>query len=311
MRFRSSMCVMGVVLGLLAASSAADTTQLVGTAMDGDWTTAGNWDNGVPTSSDRAVIPVNAGTIFVFGDDVEADTIVVGLGASVFITSAGSLTLDNDDHNAHTCDPMSPTCPDRDDSIIDGAISIDSGAALILTTSTWHTFNGLGHIAGSDDLSAIVLGSGVTMTNNLSDGLIRSMTVGGFGTFNNATLVDPGSFAHMIFACGAIDDVSGAEWNTGCESILEFYVGSQSLAGDFIENDFVRGEFIFHEDVKTCGTFEWNCGFITLTGGAAFEYVGFVDHGGCGNPGVAPGFPPTCNDPFRVGSSVVGLSCFD
>lgn len=62
---------------------------------------------------------INSGTVRI-DDDHVVDTIVLGEDANLRIFGPGSLSLENDNHNAHTCPPLSPNGTIRDHSIVNG-----------------------------------------------------------------------------------------------------------------------------------------------------------------------------------------------
>ncbi len=97
--------------GVAVIANAAPKVYKVWTgATDGDWNTAGNWDGGVPTSTDNVAITAD-GTSLSISSDLEAALVAVNKSSGITITW-GSLKA-------------------SDDMIIDGSITVNSGASLL------------------------------------------------------------------------------------------------------------------------------------------------------------------------------------
>jgi len=111
----SFACVFG-----LASVGWADVTTF--TASNGDWNVATNWDNGIPTDEDRAVIPANKICTIPESYAAVADTIEVEADGILNINGSGSLTLDNSGDNI-------PTDPDH--SQVDGTVNLTASSAVL------------------------------------------------------------------------------------------------------------------------------------------------------------------------------------
>ncbi len=321
LKLRSTVVVLGVTAATAGLSAQVITEWRGG---DGDWTDD-NWDNGNPTADDRAVI--NDGTVDIDDDEV-VDTIVLGEDGGLRIYGPGSLTLDNDDHNAHECptSPPQPNCTIRDDSIVNGWLELraPSGDAgdLIFTTNN-HIFEGTGRIEDIKQGGRIEIDPDIYFMNRLTDesgwaGIHGSVYIFGHtggtvdGEFRNEGRVQANSkgpeFTLTIDA--VTKDNSNAEWITSCEAVLLFKREALDLEGDFTDDPpGIRagsGIFDFEADIWTCGTFTRNgcCGI--EVDDTSFSYATYVSTADpvCSNPGTSETSPTDCDDPWTVSSDV-------
>src|SRR2546427_9069523 len=76
------------VLALLAAgllvthvTTRAATCDTTWNGANADWTTAGDWSAGVPSSSSNACLPAGAYTVTITGESVQAGTLVISAGS--------------------------------------------------------------------------------------------------------------------------------------------------------------------------------------------------------------------------------------
>ncbi len=308
-----------VILGL-AVGAQADTITIDGNGSStGNFNVAVNWNpDVVPDAGDRIVIPddktcnVNV--------DSEADTVEIEGNGILVIKNGVTLTLDNDDHNFHTCPFPAPTCSFVDNSIIDGELIITGdtggGDAVLKLINATHVFSGNGRIVGNkgQDLSHIEIATDIKLVNRLAgngDGIIGGMTITGLtGGTNRGILRKEGNVhaaAYVVFGDddeividADIEDTSDAVWSTDCEAIMEFKYGSTALQGLFSDKRVSQpgGIFKFNADVRTCGDYErGGCGGIDVENSASFKYAGFT--GSCDNPdtdGPSEDTPNNCSE---------------
>jgi hypothetical protein len=161
----SFACVFG-----LASVGWADVTTF--TASNGDWNVATNWDNGIPTDEDRAVIPANKICTIPESYAAVADTIEVEADAQLHILRNATLTLDNSGDNE-------PTDPDH--SQIDGLVSFVQTAKIIFVDND-HAVHGDGEIEGQHVDALIEIEEDVAFHNRLADtdgGIRGGLTIQG------------------------------------------------------------------------------------------------------------------------------------
>ncbi len=294
----------------------------------GNFNVGGNWTpNGVPGAGDRIKIP--AGRTCTVTADATVDTMEV-LG-TLEIDPNITLTLENDDHIIHVCNPPAPSCALSDNSIVDGDVKlvlhdneVDGGNLKFVNED--HIVAGDGNITGRTTTgSEIQIAGDIVLKNQLDqtgEGIRGALTINGLSGTVDGKLINQGVVRAdgVLIVDAVIDDIDDARWMSGCKDTLEFKQGSTDLEGDFtndvMDDDIGEpGKFTFHEDVKTCGAYERACGWIDVdeSNSVTFEYVDFVDLTdgafGCGNPGTAAGSPATCEDPFVVGTDVSGDTC--
>lgn len=292
---------------------------------EGSWHAVQNWSpSGVPTASDRAVIP--AGKICrINSEDAIADTIVVGKSGVIvgclYIHPGCTLTLENNNNNIDAA---------PDDHEINGSVVMlrnpsgpPTAGGSIAFTSLDHRVHGDGIIAGSHPTLCVVsIAANIKLINRLNQaehGIRGSMTIAGLtgttnGKFRNEGLVEASAKGTIVLASTTIlEDTSGALWSIGdCWSSLVFDREAVNLNGDFKHPSGQGGLFRFNENVKTCGAYTRNCGSIDVASGKTFRYVVFsAGTGNCGNPGSATGDLITCNAPFVVSDDAIGVSCED
>ncbi len=329
-----------VILGL-AVGAQADTITIDGNGSStGDFNVAVNWNpDVVPDAGDRIVIP--DGKTCNVNVDSEADTVEIEDGGNLTIKSSQTLTLDNDDHNFHTCTFPSQTCSSVDDSIIDGELTIagsSGGDAVLEFVNATHKISGSGMIFGAlgQDFSQIEIATDIKLVNRLATfggGIRGGMTITGLtGGSNRGILRNEGivsTSAAMVFETNddlvidaAIEDNTDAIWVTDCLGTMEFKHGSINLVGEFTDeftgysassgND--GGTFKFLEDVRTCGTYwRFGCGGIDVES-ASFKYANFKSGGGCTNPdtdGPSEDTPNNCSetDEFYEVDTDVSADC--
>ena len=85
------VAALGAVLALGLAGTALAVEKKWTGAIDNKWNEAGNWDNGVPTSDDTAII--EGAAVKVDSADATAKVVSLGQGATLSIESAGKLAL--------------------------------------------------------------------------------------------------------------------------------------------------------------------------------------------------------------------------
>ena len=285
----------------------------------GSWHTPEDWaPDGVPTASDRAVIP-SGKTCNIDSANAIADTIVVASTGVLNINPGRTLTLENNNNNIDSA---------PDDHEINGEVRLlqDTGTpptagGTLAFTSLDHRVDGDGKIEGhSETLCKITSAAGSKVINRLDaslQGVRGSLTVEGLtgatnGKFRNEGLVEVAGDGIVLASTTILEDTSGALWSIrACKGRMTFNRESLGLNGNFFHTYNLHGQFVFNESVKTCGTYTRNCGGIVIASGRTFKFVSFVDgSGSCGNPGSAGGAdPPTCNDPFVVSASVSGSTC--
>jgi len=297
---------------LLTAAATAGIKTFNG-SQSSKWNNGLNWTpNGVPGDNDRAVIPSPLACEIDPNDNMIADTINVQSGgsgpATLYIYAGGSLTLDND----------SPNIADPDHSIVDGIVLLDgtetTGGKLIFTT-VGHAISGTGSIDGYGVGCNIEIATAVTVYNGLGygnsgagKGIRGSYTVRKYtgisgtapGNFKNQGRVHvgfPGASGGTIVFESDIQcqDVSNssftARWEgLNCRSSMTIKRDATGLNGHF---DWALGCILYlFADVKTCGTFTYNGGGVTLSSGKTFKFAGFqstlpctptlTGSGGCG-----------------------------
>jgi len=160
MRFQTLVSV------ILAASAPAFGTIKEFTASGSNWNVPSNWSPaGIPTASDRVVIPAGVQCIIPENYQAVADTINVKattVDGELYIQPGASLTLDND----------SPHISDPDDSIVDGFIWLNSAGGATATLqfiTASHSVSGGGRIEGFDHTTCkIKVANPITLTNNLA-----------------------------------------------------------------------------------------------------------------------------------------------
>lgn len=317
-----------VILGL-AVGAQADTITFDGNGNStGNFDVAVNWNpDGVPDAGDRIVIP--DGKTCKVNVDSEADTVEIEDGGTLVIESGETLTLDNDDHNFHTCTFPAHSCIFVDHSIVDGQLDIvgDSGGgdAVLKITNATHEFSGEGRIVGNkgQDFSQIEIATDIKLVNKLAgigDGILGGMTITGLtGGTNRGILRNEGKVMALnvlvfgdddqIVIDADIEDTSDAVWSLDCGAIMEFKYGSTALQGQFSDDGFniAGGTFKFNANVRTCGDYRRRgCGGIDIVGSVVFQYAGFS--GSCENPGTGPStiIPNNCasDDFFEIASDV-------
>ncbi len=251
---------------------------------------------------------------------------MIGENVSLRIFGPGSLTLDNNDHNAHECPPFSPSCTVRDDSIVNGIIELrdsgeDAGDLIFITNN--HTFAGEGRIEDIKAGGRIEIDPDIFFLNKLIDYDTDPLHFHGFAGIHGDMYIEgrdggtvDGEFRNhgrvQALAIGleptlTIDAVTkdneDAEWFTSCGATLLFKREATDLEGDFSDDPygstFSSGEFSFEADIWTCGTFTRNgcCGLV-FTNNAEFSYADYVTTNSCTNPGTSASNPATCVDPF-------------
>ncbi|MCW5777367.1 MAG: hypothetical protein KIS87_13095 [Phycisphaeraceae bacterium] len=303
---------------LLHAPCMADIVTFTGATSD-DWHTSSNWDKGIPTTTDRVIIPANLHAVIRL-DDVTVDTVEIEAEASLTVEPGLTLELRNGIKNIGGGGGPSRSCRAGDNSRIDGALVLgvsETEGATLRIASCNHLFAGDGMIIGMGQFenAVILIDSGRTLTNELAEvdnGIRGAMTITGDGHLHNKGRVDA---VDTLEIETTISDAEGAIWTVGCKSFMVFHVGSVALEGDFSDRPAGQirpgpGMFTFHEPVSTCGEYRRACGGITITGqGTYFEYADFVDlsNAACSNPGS--GGPGGCEDPWIVTSSVNSASC--
>lgn len=309
--------------GVVVLASSASAQQEFELVTSGDFNVSTNWDpQGVPNADDRIKIP--AGKTCTVTANATIDTMEV-LGR-LDIEPGITLTLENDDHIAHQCPPLSPSCTISDNSIVDGTVELlddeGTGSTLKFVNET-HVVAGDGSIEASDTTaSKIQIAGDIALKNQLDtvgNGIVGAMTIEGLtGSSSDGVIFNQGRIeARGVLVVDAeLDDIDDALWLAGCKSSLGFERGSTDLDGDFsndIDDDGVGepGEFEFLADVLTCGAYVRSCGWITVdeSSGVTFEYADFVDLslGSCPNPATSGS--GTCQDPYVVVENVSGASC--
>jgi hypothetical protein len=91
-----------LTIGYATSASAQITTTWNGAASDFDWNNAANWDNGVPTFNDHAVINISGGFNPLLAADIAVNNLTVNAGATLAasgqqITVNGNLTVTTSD----------------------------------------------------------------------------------------------------------------------------------------------------------------------------------------------------------------------
>ncbi len=312
----------------LAASNAPAQQVFTFNAPSGNFNNPANWiPQGIPDANDRIVIPEDMDCIVTV--DATIDTMVVESDGTLRVNPGVTLTLENDDHIAHECQPLQPNCILSDNSIVNGTVVLifDQNSATggsLRFVNKGHTVAGEGSIRASDTTaSKIQIAGDIVLKNQLAaadNGIIGAMTIEGLaGSTSDGVIFNQGRIEAdgELIVDAEIDDSDGALWLSGCKSNLHFVRGSSSLLGDF-SNDVIDdglgepGEFEFDETVKTCGAYIRSCGAITINNSAVFGYVDFIDlsFGSCPNPGTPPsGGPVNCTNRYEVTASVSGGVC--
>lgn len=75
-----------------AGAFAQTTTTWTGNAQDFDWNNTGNWDNGVPTTADNAVINISGGFNPFLDLDVTVNDLTINSGAA-FVVNGQTVTI--------------------------------------------------------------------------------------------------------------------------------------------------------------------------------------------------------------------------
>jgi RHS repeat-associated protein/uncharacterized repeat protein (TIGR01451 family) len=267
-----------------------------GLAGDGNWATAGNWSNGVPTSSSDVVINGNVTVGHASGSD-SINTLTVGTGATLQITgnsaittlaqgAAGPVTQVQNDGTIALGDSGGPSSGSL---IVDatsgsiagrGTFNLGSNAGNVLqekagetlTIGTGLSVNATNGVIGN---AAGVLNNQATITGTAATGSAVDVELGGAnGTGSNTgTITDPSGFGEL--------DVSGGFTNTGTISStggLLLKLGSASNAwtntGTISSNGIIALEGAITQAgigtlTRQTGSTVWLSG--TLTGGLSLD----------------------------------------
>ncbi len=327
--------LMTILAGTIASSSFADIIEWDGGGVGNAWSTATNWAGDVlPGADDRVLIEGNVDVHILDNSEITIDSIEIGTDATLSIREEVVLTIENDDKNITCSPPPSPSCSLYDNHLIDGLILFpadqDDGGTIKFVKSP-HIIGGAGTIRSGEFVATIEIDGDVRVTNLLDgtdafggDGGIRgTMHIVGNtgtsfdGTFSNKGLVISDAPKPGILITAEIEDDDTSRYvvsdctNFAVAHWIEFTKGSIALDGDFI--DLGGGEFRFHDDMHTCGTYgrfkgaEESCGGIEiLDTEITFRYLYFDTdiNDPCGNPGTLAPVSMSCGTPWKVDSNV-------
>jgi hypothetical protein len=240
---------------ILSPTSAGVTTQFTGNN-DNDWNDAGNWDNGIPTEADRAVIP-DTKTCNVDTSPAYADTIEVEEGGTLNIPTSTILVLDNDN---------GPTA----NSVVNGTVNLQSSGAILRLIEEDHAISGAGTIVGADPAAKIEIGTGGSSPRLTSTTTIEGTLQIVNGTFfNNGTVEANATTQNYVLEI--YPDVLGGSgyWNvtTNAYAELWFRTGSTSLTGQFMVSN---GTLDVDDHVETTNNLTFSGGKIEVAANKRF-----------------------------------------
>ena len=153
-----------------------------GTAGDGQWSTAGNWSNGLPTSSDAVqILPSSTATI-TLSSSVSVGDISTNADATLTLTGSGTVL----------------SLADPDESTFAGPVNLGTGSEISIATGATLV------------LSAATLAGGTIANSGLLD-VIGTSTLENGATVNGGTIDDTGTLA----ISGTVTLEGGATVNGG------------------------------------------------------------------------------------------------
>ncbi len=169
-----------------------------------DWNTATNWcPTNVPTATDNAVIPSGPANQPILSTTAVASTVEVQSGASLSISSAGSLTING-----------SKTLSGFTNALFSGGTVTNSGQIVIdITASTsqfglWNggTFTNTGRISIDRTTAQALRNSLASSTTFINSGTI---TIGGSPTVNDNGILNEATFQNNAGGLITIDGTTG------------------------------------------------------------------------------------------------------
>ncbi len=326
---------MTILAGTIVSPSFADIIEWDGGGNGDSWTTPANWDgDALPGAGDRVLIEGDVDVFIPDNAEITIDSIEIDAEATLSIREEVVLTIEHDYKNV-PCPGPAPSCSSVDNHKIDGLILFpfdQADAGTIKFVNNPHLLGGVGTIRSQLFAATIEIDGDVQVTNLLdgtdvfqgNGGIRGSMHIVGNtgtsfdGTFINKGLViaDAQSKPGILITAEIEDDDTSRYVLSDCSNVnegfwIEFEKGSVGLDGDFV--DLGGGEFRFHEDMHTCGTYgrfvgdEDSCGGIDLMDtGITFRYMIFDTDTGdpCDNPGTLSPVSMSCGKPWKVSADV-------
>ncbi|HWW13817.1 MAG TPA: hypothetical protein VN310_04075, partial [Candidatus Dormibacteraeota bacterium] len=248
-----------------------------GTAGDNNWSNAGNWSSGMPTSADAVTIGtakanVNMDTVGTFGT-----LTLSGSGDTLTILTGNILTADGNITNA-------------------GTITLNStGAPTELVLGANVTLSGAGTLTLSNNVNNEILGSATT------DTLTNQETIQGAGNIGNGsmTLVNSGTINSNQTA-GLTIQANGGMTNTGT---VKATAGSTlGLIGMTVGN--TGGTISANGGSVQLFATTVNGGAVTLTGASSLQLNNSTIHGGSTLTNSATGTIEVANGTNVLGGTI-------
>lgn len=340
-----SFALMGTTLLAFALSQGAlgDNVYEWEGDVNGNWSTAGNWDeNLVPNSVDHKVVidPGSADTVLMDGDYTVGE-LIVGQLATLNIQGGNTLTLDRGTSSPTqngrltveaTSSSVFGVINIRDNGtfvfanhdgtnhhLIGGKMVLQGAGSDLKVTASNPTFNPYfdgssfwtGLIVGENSSAQFLIDGGRTVNSDITFAgrmTIQEGTAGTDPVFNNSHKVIADVVGTLTFEADVtLDDDSLATWYAWSSSsaVLLFKKDATSLAGDFLLDDCATIKLAEGVDITTGGDL--------LDGPGTGSYDGYMDT--CGTSGGADdtcfdaaNISPICDD-IAEGASCSAASC--
>lgn len=257
-------CCLGLVMPQQAW--AVETTTFTG-AVDDEWDTSGNWDNGIPQDGDTAIIDTGeACNLDLATEDLAK--LEVKSTANLNVKAGGNVRL------------TSGTNP----SIVAGTITLESSTSKIEVTETLE-INGAGKIVGTDNNAEIAVSSQKILTNSTTiEGKLKITGSAGSTKFVNHGVLRANAAGTLWVNTYDVDDLKDEsvdplwEISGSSSAVLRF---DPAISGNvnvrFLDGDFQVAAGTLDVDfpgLSTEGTLTWTAGTIdcaTSGGRATFK----------------------------------------
>jgi fibronectin-binding autotransporter adhesin len=221
-----------------------------GTGADNNWGTAGNWNSGVPTSTNDVTIGLAAANVNVNVNGTFGTLTLGGAGDTLTILPGEILTADGNISNA-------------------GTITLNPTAELLLGANV--TLSGAGMLTLSNNINNVIQGAAT------ADTLTNQQTIQGAGNIGNGqmTLVNSGTI-NANQSAGLTIEANGGATNTGT---LEATAGATlELLGMTVNN--AGGTISANGGTLDLTVTTVSGGTVTLTGTSALHLFSSTIHGG-------------------------------
>jgi len=238
---------MAAVVATVACGQAAlaqTTTNWIGTGSDQNWSTAGNWDNGVPTSTSNVVIGPSLMNNYSVTLDVGANVNNLLLGSSSTLTFGFGQTLVVSGSQGN---PTFATDLQGQTNVYMGTLELDSASSggtnrninygtITLSRQTLtvlgHTFTlGSGTIDGTGTLENVgtIQGSGTVSINLINTGTIVNNDSNGETLFLNGNIQNSGGT--ILENSGGVISMNGATVSGGTIGPGTYSLNNETLDG--------------------------------------------------------------------------------